>query len=989
MTIVKRITDLSNYTTVLPYSSELFGVYQPLIGWKSKRIMERFKKGLDNDKAKLLSRFKTSFAGLVDIRHKDNQQIELKLKPGALEAGKLRSYDSILLQQLAQKLPSYADYHPGIWSELITADTLQNIFKKEIAPVYTQVYADFIRSDNSILGSMPIFSREEATATLHRGANIEESLHGADTATLTRSTLFDEQNKQIEIGSLMHQLQYESSVAGSLLYLVASRKHELLSEIFYTTKNNTEQVHTLMKVLGGPTDSEAFFDLEHFNPRDKEQLSAVSLSPISVVHLFRQYFFELDTFLGTPVGHVWLSPGSSVELIEIQTRKTTVEKSLESVLESLTKAEKSTTEQDEISDAVKEQNQQDINFGASVKASYASIEATSSFDYKNSQQVARETAHKHMRQQTEKLSSEIRKNFKSTFKTITEYTDLSSVKHVMANTTSELINYELRRKMRQVGVQVQDIGTFLCWQTYVDDPGRELGLGTLIHIAKPPELDGIPHPEEIPMLQPFQEDKMITIPFISIDGTDADNEDEVYKDGVEVDDSEWFGTLEKIQADFPQEFVCPKSNFDLTNVEFDAQGKPISVSRKQAIQNANGKARFTLHLDSADFQGQNSIQIKLILHWSPQAGANDDIIAKNKANLAAFKEKEKSAYEKAYVENVKERVKLASKIVSRNAEDLREEERIVVYRKLIHDLLLNGVVMVDDRTRHMVAELLNSIFDIDKMLYFVAPEWWRPRLHQSRQQLTETPKNPKFDPSVIVGTTTGTVLKHGMVYKMYHAELNANANVMSANTVGWGGINDFDRDNYYITEDSDPAKLGSSLGWLLQLDGDNMRNAFLNAPWVKAVIPIRPGKEEAALNWLKGVEGMNGITDDVVYHADNPNEKDINGQPLDGQKMIDVLNDLAKKIKKKYQEGIETGKYPKASEISDPNLVDEENSVTATPIDRVYEHGFFPLKGGFRYSPEKNYEIFDQWIEILPTDQVVPVEVKYDPRTGRQVVDVE
>ena len=31
--------------------------------------------------------------------------------------------------------------------------------------------------------------------------------------------------------------------------------------------------------------------------------------------------------------------------------------------------------------------------------------------------------------------------------------------------------------MRQVGVQVQDIGTFLCWQTYVDDPGRELGLG--------------------------------------------------------------------------------------------------------------------------------------------------------------------------------------------------------------------------------------------------------------------------------------------------------------------------------------------------------------------------------------------------------------------------------------------------------------------------------------------------------------------------------
>ena len=164
-----------------------------------------------------------------------------------------------------------------------------------------------------------------------------------------------------------------------------------------------------------------------------------------------------------------------------------------------------------------------------------------------------------------------------------------------------------------------------------------------------------------------------------------------------------------------------------------------------------------------------------------------------------------------------------------------------------------------------------------------------------------------------------------------------------------------------------------------------MRNAFLNAPWVKAVIPIRPGKEEAAINWLKGVEGMNGITDDVIYHASNPNEKDINGNPLEGQKMIDVLMDLAKKIKKKYEEGIETGKYPKADEVSDPALVDEENTVTSTPIDRVYEHGFFPLEGSFRVNVSKNYEIFDQWIEILPTDQIVPVEVKYDPKTGRQI----
>ena len=211
------------------------------------------------------------------------------------------------------------------------------------------------------------------------------------------------------------------------------------------------------------------------------------------------------------------------------------------------------------------------------------------------------------------------------------------------------------------------------------------------------------------------------------------------------------------------------------------------------------------------------------------------------------------------------------------------------------------------------------------------------------------------------------------------------SNVMTSSTVGWGDVNDAERDNYYITEESDPAKLGSSLGWLLQLDGDNMRNAFLNAPWVKAVIPIRPGKEKAAINWLKGVEGMNGITDDVVYHASSPDEKDVNGNPLEGQKMIDVLLDLAEKIRRKHEQGIETDSFPKPDEVSDPELVDEENTVTTTPIDRVYEHGFFPLEKSFRANVGGNYEVFDQWIEILPTDQTVPVEVTYDPKTGRQV----
>ncbi|MDQ3186182.1 MAG: peptidoglycan-binding protein [Pseudomonadota bacterium] len=958
MATVKRITDLTDYTSVLPYSSELFGIYQPLLGWKSKRIEERFNKGLKNDRSSMIEKLRNEFAGLVDITYTDNRQIDIKIKPGALETGKIRSFDSIVLQQISLLLPPFQAYKPSIWPKLITPEYLAALLEKDVVQIYSTAYSDLFKGDSPSIGM--------ASAMLVNTANQANT-------------------KRITIGAFEQQLQYESSIAGALLFLVKEKSDAVLSEIFYNTKNNTEKATRLIKILSAKDSVEAYLDISNLDPRDKEHINSVALSPISVVHLFRQYFFELDTFLGTPVSHVWLSPGSSVELIEIHTRKTTVEKTLESSVDILIKSEKSTTNQEEISEAVKEDNQEDIKFGASVTASYASIEATSSFDYNNSQKIARENTHKRMRQQTEKLSSEIRKNFKSTFKTVSEVTDVSSTKHVMANSTDELINYELRRKMRQVGVQVQDIGTYLCWQTYVDDPGKELGLAKLIHIAKSPDLEAIPHPEEIPMFQGFQEEKMITIPFISVDGTNADNEDEVYEDGVEVDNSEWFGSLEKIKADFAQEFVCPKSDYELTNIEFDPQGKPVSVSRKDAISNAGNKASFTLHLDSADFQGQNSLQIKLILHWSPLSAANETIIQKNKDNIANFKAREKAAYEKAYVETVKERVDIASRIITRNSDELREEERIVVYRKLIQEMLLNGVPLPDDKTRHVISELLNSIFDVDKMLYFVAPEWWKPRQHRGKQQLQDTPSPSIFDPSVVVAGSTTAVLQKGLMSKVRNVGSNLRPNIMGSSTVGWGGINDAERDNYYITEDSEPAKLGSSLGWLLQLDGDNMRNAFLNAPWVKAVIPVRPGKEAAAINWLKGVEGMNGITDDVIYHASNPEEKDIDGNPLEGQKMIDVLMDLAKKIKKKYDEGIETGTYPKQDEVSDPDLVDEENTVTATPIDRVYEHGFFPLKGSFRANVGKNYEIFDQWIEILPTDQIVPVEVKYDPKTGRQI----
>jgi hypothetical protein len=179
--------------------------------------------------------------------------------------------------------------------------------------------------------------------------------------------------------------------------------------------------------------------------------------------------------------------------------------------------------------------------------------------------------------------------------------------------------------------------------------------------------------------------------------------------------------------------------------------------------------------------------------------------------------------------------------------------------------------------------------------------------------------------------------------------------------VGWGGGAEAGRPNYLITEDSAVAKLGSSLGWLLQLDGDSMRNAFLNAPWVKAIVPIRPGREREATEWLKGVlEGDAGL--DATHEQQ--------------------LEELADKIAAKHAMADTVVEEPDPLRPEDPQA-----TVSATPVDRVYEFGFDPLAGGFRAQSidGAEFEIVDEWIEVVPTDQIAAVAVEYDPLSGRQI----
>ena len=105
MATVKRITDLGQYSGVLPYASEMFGIYQPLLGWKSKRIEERIAKGLSTDKAQILKNLEREITPSVSIKYDDAGQIQIEIAPGQLRSGARRSSDSVVLERIAESLP--------------------------------------------------------------------------------------------------------------------------------------------------------------------------------------------------------------------------------------------------------------------------------------------------------------------------------------------------------------------------------------------------------------------------------------------------------------------------------------------------------------------------------------------------------------------------------------------------------------------------------------------------------------------------------------------------------------------------------------------------------------------------------------------------------------------------------------------------------------------------------------------------------------------
>jgi hypothetical protein len=942
----ERMKALGEYKGILPYASELFGIYQPLLGWRSKRTAQRF----DRIRGE-------TYRALADRLMVLRPPVSVQLNSDRLElrvAGDLPTAQVRDLQPL--EFPHDTERYIAAKIDSVVARLVSQRLGPE-PPKEWQVLVGYGEMAKAL---------DEAQGLITAPDLLEQH---PDIAAFVQQFMARAGREADQQTVLQVLFEHESAIAGYLVFL-AQHSPSSLTGLFYQ--------HPGVDLLEALQSNDPLLS---FGANNYEAI----LSPIGVVHLFREYFFEFDSFLGPAVGHVWLSPGGTVELIEISTRRVFTERTLELMTETTARSESQTTTQDDLADAVKEENRNEMKFGFSNVAKYSSPffqdTATATFNLDTAKTTSRETTHKQMRQQSEKLSSEIKKNFKTTFKTSTEVTDTSSKRYVLQNQTQKLVNYELRRKMRKVGVQVQDIATQLCWHTFVDDPGRELGIAKLVHIAKPAELGDLPQPDQLEMPKPIAQEVNVSIPFVGIDTDDMDNG---YLDGGEAE----LGLIdhkEHIRTNFPQSVTFTQPQYTLRRVDADPQGADAQLSiRDQNYPEGSSTGSFTIYLDYVHFHNQPSISVKLTLLWDPSDELKDAVNAENAKRLGYYNAEKARRFKEAFYNAARERIKLASNIQPRPAEELREEERTVVYRALIRQLMSVG-----DESKHVISELVRSIFDVDKMLYFVAPEWWAPRLHPSAQHLgEETSSKLTADSSLATRrllvspmTTEGGIVGGGggAIPGGLHpsADRHGGTPIPGENIVDWGGTREAGRDNYYITEDSAPARLGSSLGWLLQLDGDNVRNALLNSPWAKAVIPIRVGKEQAAINWLQQahVEGSDGLDSKYDASADDPPE--LHSTPTHTVTIADALGVLIDKI---HQFNIN------ASTPIMPNPADPENPQNhfagSLPTEAVFEHGFYPLQGGVKFDGDATEQmIFSQWMEILPTEQVVALEVEYDPKT--------
>ena len=125
------------------------------------------------------------------MRYDPDCQVRIVMRPGALDVGRLKAFDSLVLQRVAEKVPPYERYDPEQWAQIINRDRIEALLKDVVAPAYATYYTEQCRAGG------------------------DRSVHLAARTIAGQTNRFP--------GAFAGQLERESALAGALLFLTGTQ----------------------------------------------------------------------------------------------------------------------------------------------------------------------------------------------------------------------------------------------------------------------------------------------------------------------------------------------------------------------------------------------------------------------------------------------------------------------------------------------------------------------------------------------------------------------------------------------------------------------------------------------------------------------------------------------------------------------------------------------------------------------------------------------
>src|SRR3954454_19254622 len=126
--------DPTQFSRSLPYAAEAFGIYQPMLGWRSKRTTDRIAEGLRSSFSPVVKSLMGNLSPTLDIDDQDDQMVHVAEIAVGQWAPRSAAYvnsnvNSYVARAIAQRINGdgldLAD--DTTWDRLVSQDALREI----------------------------------------------------------------------------------------------------------------------------------------------------------------------------------------------------------------------------------------------------------------------------------------------------------------------------------------------------------------------------------------------------------------------------------------------------------------------------------------------------------------------------------------------------------------------------------------------------------------------------------------------------------------------------------------------------------------------------------------------------------------------------------------------------------------------------------------------------------------------------------------------